>query len=228
MSVDTARKGAVVLSACILLYATAGVATAQTKTGPFLGASVAIASNPDDLMGSAAIGGQLGFRSPLGIFLLGEYLFAGTDFYYFDSGRGEWSKPVSWSEVPAGNASRSDWQFYRRRHVLGGSVGLGYHVRDLGFYSAIGLLFNIIDLSSAAESYPAFEAAATESSIDSGTVEASTVFRIGLVYPARSFIAGSISYLLVFQRGDLPGEEGYVQRNGLIMLGVVLQPGGLR
>lgn len=222
------RRGNLALLVCGLLWVPVVAIPAQTTTGPFLGATLAIPSNPDDLMGSAAVGGHLGFRSPLGLFLLGEYLYAGTDFYYFDSGRGAWSKPVSWSEVPAGDASRSDWQFYRRRHILGGSLGLGYHLRDLGFYSAIGVLLNILDPSPAAESYPAFKEAASESSIDGGTVELSSVFRLGLVYPARSLVAGSISYLLVFRRDDLPGEDGYVRRNGLLMLGVVLQPGGLR
>lgn len=201
---------------------------AQTRTGPFLGADLAIAGNPDDLFGSAAIGADIGFRTPLGLVFLGEYLFAGTDFYYFDSADGEWSKPVSWSEVPSGNTSRGDWLFYRRRHVLGGSVGLGYHVQDLGFYSTIGFLLNILDLSPAAENYPAFEEAATRSSIGYSTVEASTVFRVGLVYPAQSIVAGRLSYLFLFQRDDIPGESGYITRNGLLMLSVVFQPGGLR
>ena len=205
------------------LASTAQLVDAQTRSGLFFGGNVAVASNPDDLIGTAAVGGHIGVRFPLGLVLLGEYLYAGKDFFFFDSGAGEWSKPVAWRDVPSGDSSRGDWLFYRRRHVVGGSAGVGFSVGDLGIYSTIGILLNIVDLSDAADSYPAFREAATESSIDNGNVLRSTAFRVGLVYPAQSLIAGQLSYVLIFGRDDLPDEDEYIRRNGLLMLGVVIQ-----
>jgi len=54
----------------------------------------------DDLVTESAVGGALGYRFDGGLLLLGEYLYAGTDFYYYDGGDG-WRQAESWSDVPA-------------------------------------------------------------------------------------------------------------------------------
>lgn len=222
----TVRSACGITIVAVLLCAAPGL-EAQTRTGPFVGATFALVDRPDELAGDAAFGGHIGIRSPLGLVVMGEYLYAGKDFYYFDSANARWSGPVRWSQVPSGESSRSDWQFYRRRHVVGGSVGLSYPLGRLGLYSTAGIMINIVEPSDVADSYPAFKDAVTSSSLGEGPVFASYAFRFGAVYPARALIAGQVSYAVSFRNGDLGDNDRYIRSNDLFLVGFVIQPGRL-
>ena len=210
-----------------VLLCTAPELDAQTRTGPFVGGTFALVDRPDELAGDVALGGYIGIRNSFGLVLMGEYLYAGKDFYYFDSASSSWSGPVRWSQVPSGESSRSEWQFYRRRHVVGGSVGLSYPFGRLGLYSTAGIMLNIVDPSDVADSYPAFKDAVNAPSLGDGPVFASYAFRFGAVYPARALIAGQFAYVASFRNGDLGDNDRYIRSNDLFLIGFVIQPGQL-
>jgi hypothetical protein len=212
---------------------------AQTADGLFTAGTVAFSLQPDDLIRSAAIGGQLGYRMPRGVLLLGEYLYADKDFYYYDSSAKRWTMATGWPEVPSGSSSRSDWIFYRTRHIVGFALGgsgtpLATHtvaagpLSRLGLYGAVGIMLSIISVSEAEETYPEFGKEAGASSIGESRVLFTTTFRGGIVYPAQSPIAGKLAYLVQLERNDDFGQEQYIRRNSLIFLGMTLQPGGFR
>lgn len=212
---------------------------AQTADGLFTAGTVAFSLQPDDLIRSAAIGGQLGYRMPRGVLLMGEYLYAGKDFYYYDSSNRRWTMATGWPEVPSGSSSRSDWIFYRTRHIVGFALGgsgaplAAYShaagpLSRLGLYGAVGFMLSIISVSEAEDTYPEFGKEAESSSIGDSRVLFTTTFRGGLVYPARSPVAGKLAYLVQLERNDDFGQEQYIRRNSLIFLGITLQPGGFR
>jgi hypothetical protein len=210
----------------VLLAAPASTVRAQTADGFFIAAEAGIGLQTDDLLTESAIGGALGYRFDGGLLLLGEYLYAGTDFYHYVSGDG-WQQAESWSDVPSGSSGRSDWIFYRRRHVIGFSAGLSGRVARLGLFATGGILLNAITLSDAAKFYPEFAAEAERSSIGSGRVLTTTALRGGLTYPADGAVAATGSWLVSFERPDGDNPVVYVRRSSVILLGVVFQAGGL-
>ncbi|MFO7848939.1 MAG: hypothetical protein R6V67_03160 [Spirochaetia bacterium] len=219
--------GAAALSVMSLL--TAQPAAAQSAEGVFISGVGTTALQPDDLIGNAGLGVQAGFRFSSGLLFMGEYLYTGKDYYYYDfEGNKRWEKAASWSDVPlSSDVSRDEYIFYRTRHVLGGAAGFSAAVDQIGLFGAAGLTFNIIALADAADNYPEFEEAAVESSIGNGTVLMTTNLRAGLVFPAEGPIAGQLAYMVMFEGdGDTAGEQTYIRRNSLIYLGVSLHLGG--
>ncbi|TVQ21918.1 MAG: hypothetical protein EA383_16330 [Spirochaetaceae bacterium] len=204
--------------------------SAQTVSGAYVGATVAGRPVPDDVFGSFAVGLQGGYRFPAGLFLSGEYMYAGRDYYYFDfDGDRSWKQAASWSDVPSGDASASEWLFFRERHILGVAAGLAVPVGQVGLFGAAGFSISIIDLSDAEDNYPEFADAARESSIGSGTAEVSPSLRAGITFPASSLVSAQLSYGVVFRQeiGDDVAAGAYLWRNGLISVAVVLNVGAL-
>ncbi len=205
---------------------------AQTADGLYINGSVALAMQPDDLIGGAAVGGQVGFRFPGSLLLVGEYLYAGTDYYYYDSSQGEWTMAAGWSDVPSGSSSRDDWLFYRSRHIVGAAIGASGRVGQpgspyrIGLFGTAGFMLSIVDISDAEDYYPEFAEAAQSSSIGDSQVLFTTTLRGGLVYPAESTFAGQLAYLVQLERSDDFGEEHYFRRNSLLYLGVTVHLGG--
>ncbi len=197
--------------------------SAQTATGPYVAGELGIGLQTDDLVDGAALGGSLGYRFPGGLLIVGTYLFAGTDYYYFEAGPG-WQQAPSWGEVPSGGSS-GDWLFYRQRHVIGIAAGLSGSVGPVGIFGTGGLLLNALSLSDAEEYYPEFSEAAEQSSIASGRVLATTAVRAGVSYPAQGAFAGTLSYLVNFDRIDDTTTTSYFRRNSLIILGFSFQAG---
>ncbi|MEX2443925.1 MAG: hypothetical protein WD492_09990 [Alkalispirochaeta sp.] len=208
-----------------LTVVTALGAAAQTAGGLFLAGEVGIGIETDDLVDGSALGGSLGYRFPGGLLLVGSYLFAGTDFYYFEADSG-WQQAPSWSEVPSGGSRRGDWIFYRQRHVVGMSAGLSGRVGPVGVFGTGGLMLNVVSLSDAEDYYPEFTEAAEESSIAGGRTLTTTTVRAGLVYPARGSFAGTLSWMVNFDRIADAATPSYFQRNSLVVIGVSIQAGG--
>ncbi|MFW5695243.1 MAG: hypothetical protein ACOCYB_08735 [Alkalispirochaeta sp.] len=200
-------------------------ATAQTAGGPFIAGEIGIGLETDDLVDGSAMGGSLGYRFPGGLLLVGSYLFAGTDFYYFESGSG-WQQAPSWSDVPDGGSSRGDWLFYRQRHVVGLAAGLSGSVGPVGVFGTGGLMLNVVSLSDAEDYYPEFRDTAEESSIAGGRTLATTAVRAGLSYPAQGTFAGTLSWMVNFERIDDATTASYFRRNSLVILGISIQVGG--
>lgn len=201
---------------------------AQTADGMFLAGTVGFSLQPDDLIGGAAVGGQLGFRFPGSLLLFGEYLYAGTDYYYYDSDNTRWTMATGWSEVPSRSTSRRDWLFYRTRHAVGVAAGLSGAYARIGAFGAAGLMLSFVNLSDAQDHYPEFTAAAEQSSIVDGRVLLTTTLRAGLVYPAEGLVAGQLAYMVQIENNDDAGEAQYIRRNSLIFLGLVIQSGGFQ
>jgi hypothetical protein len=221
------RSGHHLLIVLALLVGTAGSVAGQTADGFFIAAEAGIGLQTDDLFTESAVGGSLGYRFDGGLLLLGEYLYAGTDFYYF-AGTDGWRQAESWSDVPGGSSGRSDWLFYRRRHVIGITAGLSGRVARLGVFATAGILFNAITLSDAADFYPEFAAEAERSSIGTGRVLTTTALRGGLTYPAEGAVAATASWLVSFERPEGDNPAVYIRRSSIILLGVVFQAGGLQ
>jgi hypothetical protein len=207
----------------VLLFGLASNAIAQTKTGAFASALVAMTAQPDDLVGSGAIGGQIGLRAPTGFLVLGEYLYTGKDYYFYD-GSG-WKMAASWPDVPSGSTGRNDWLFYRSRHAAGLAAGYSGAVRRFGFFGAGGVMLNYVTLSDAADTYPEFETAATQSSIGGSNVLFSMTARGGIVYPAESAVAGSFTVMFQLEPTQQLGETRYLRRNTYFILGLTIQTG---
>ncbi|MFA7566396.1 MAG: hypothetical protein WCY01_05165 [Alkalispirochaeta sp.] len=203
--------------------ATAPGIYAQTATGIYAAFTGAITAQPDDLVDSGVIGGQLGYRAPGSWFVFGEYLYAGKDFYYFE--KSEWHMSASWLDVPSGSVSRNDWIFYRDRHAVGLAGGLSGAIGEVGFFGAAGVMLNLVLLSDAADSYPEFEQAATRSSIGESTVLFTTTFRGGVVWPAHAPVAGQAAVMVQLEPTRQSGDTGYLRRNTYFFLGVVFQTG---
>jgi len=208
-----------------LLLASRQPLPAQTLTGAYATGVAAITSQPDDLTNSGAIGGQLGLRAPSGFIVFGEYLYTGKDYYFYDGS--DWNVAASWYDVPSGSSSRGDWLFYRTRHVVGISGGFSGAIRRVGLFGAGGFMLNIVSLSDAAETYPEFEAVATQSSIGDSNVLFSTTVRGGVVYPADGHVAGSLSVMMQLEPTEQLGETRYLRRNTYIMFGLSVQTGPL-
>lgn len=198
---------------------------AQTVDGPFLAGEIGIGLETDDLVGGSAIGGSLGYRFPRGLLIIGNYLYTGTDYYYFESDTG-WQQAASWSDVPSGTISQGDWIFYRRRHVIGLGAGLSGRLGPVGAFGTAGLMLNIVAVSDAEEYYPEFRDVAENSSIVGGRTLATTALRAGLVYPAEGSVAGTLSWLVNFDSIEDAGSTSYFRRNSLILIGVSFQAGG--
>ena len=204
--------------------------SAQTVTGGYVGATVAGRPVPDDVFGSFAAGLLGGYRFPGGLFLSGEYMYAGRDYYYFDfDGDRSWKQAASWPEVPSGDVPPSEWLFFRERHILGVAAGIAVPLGPVGLFGAPGFSISIIDLSDAQHDYPEFADAARESSIGSGTAEISPSLRAGIVLPASSLVSAQLSYGVVFRQeiDDDDAAGAYLWRNGLISVAVVLNIGAL-
>jgi len=199
--------------------------TAQTASGAFISGELGIGLETDDLVDGIALGGSVGYRFPRGLLLMGTYLFAGTDYYYFEEGTG-WQKSPSWADVPNGGSSSNDWLFYRQRHVVGLAAGLSGSVGPVGVFGTGGVLLNVLSLSDAEDYYPDFSTAAEQSSIAGGRVLATTAIRAGISYPAEGTVAGTLSYMVNFDRIDDTTTTSYFQRNSLIIVGVSFQAGG--
>jgi hypothetical protein len=199
--------------------------SAQTVSGPFLAGEVGIGLETDDLVDGSSIGGSLGYRFSGGLLLVGNYLYAGTNFYYFENGAG-WRHAPTWSAVPSGSSSRSDWIFYRRRHVIGFGAGLSGRLGPVGVFGTAGLMLNVVAVSEAEEYYPEFRDAAEESSIAGGRTLATTALRGGLTYPAHGSVAGTLSWMVNFDSIEEADSTAYFRRNSLILLGVSVQAGG--
>lgn len=217
--------GAFLALAAIVAFVGVAPVAAQSATGAFLSGQVGIALQTDDLIGGSAVGAALGFRFPGGLLLAMDYLFAGTDFYYWDGG--SWIQAAGWSEVPDNGVGRSDWNFYRRRHALGLGGGLSGEAGPLGLFATGGILIGIIELSDAAEFYPEFRDAAAVSSLGASTVIVDPVLRAGLQFPARGAVSGTLAWMVTFDREPAADAGRYVQRNSLLLLGVSFQQGGL-
>ncbi len=224
------RRGWVVAVVLVLLFGYSGVAHSQAQTGGYLSAVVATALQPDDIIGSLGAGFQGGYRFPWGLLLVGDVLYTGTDYYYFDFDDGrEWRQAGSWREVPSGSVRRGDWPFYRTRFLLGGAAGLSGSIARVGLFSTVGFMLSILDFPDISEDYPEFADAAIVSSIGNDDVQVSTSVRAGVVYPVGGSISGQLSYmvLLTTEEDDF-GEREWLQRNGLIYLGVTVNFGGRR
>lgn len=202
-----------------------GVVPGQTASGVFITGEIGLAPAPDDFVGEAALGGMLGYRTGGGILFGLEYLWAGTDYYYFDDDR--WLRAPGWSAVPAGTTARENWLFFRDRHVVGLSAGLSGSFWLVGVYATGGILLNLITMSEAAEFYPEFAAAATETAYGPATLIATGSARVGIVIPAEGAIAGTAAWMVGFDRPDTVGTPGYFRRNSLFFIGVTVQAGGL-
>mgnify|MGYP006287002573 CR=1 FL=1 len=212
---------AFVVTGCI---ATAGIAE-QTASGPYLAITGAGSIQPDDLVGNAAFGGPVGYRGGGGFLVLGEYVYAGKDFYYHDGS--DWTIAASWPDVPSGSSSRSEWIFYRERHAVGIAAGGSGAVGRLGLFGAGGFMLNIVSLSSAAEYYPEFEQTAIQSSIGDSTALLTATLRGGVVYPARSSVAGLLAAMVQLEPSDQLGNTRYYRRNTLVFVGITFQLGPL-
>ena len=84
----------------------------QCAPGVFVLPEVTVSAHTEDALSTVSAGGQIGFRNSSGLFLFGEYLYAGKDFYYYDSDEREWVRAASWQHVPSGSSSRGFWLFY--------------------------------------------------------------------------------------------------------------------
>lgn len=219
------HAGTFLLAVCILLIGAGQIATAQTAPGPYAAITGAISAQPDDLIGNAAFGGQLGFRAPTGFLVIGEYLYAGKDFYFYEGS--SWKMAASWSDVPSGSTSQSDWIFYRERHAVGVAAGFSGAIYRVGLFGAGGFMFNIVTLSEGADFYPEFEKAATQSSIGDSMVLFTTTLRGGIVYPARSPVAGHLALMVQLEPSDQLDDSRYYRRNTFILLGMSFQLGPL-
>lgn len=209
----------------ILTLLWAPEATAQTAHGTFLAGEVGIGLETDDLVDGSSIGGSLGYRFSGGLLLIGNYLYTGTDFYYFESDSG-WQRAATWSAVPSGPSTRSDWIFYRRRHVIGLGAGLSGSLGPVGVFGTAGLMLNIVAVSEAEEYYPEFRDAAEESSIAGGRTLATTALRGGVTYPAHGSVAGTLSWMVNFESIEDTDSTSYFRRNSVVLLGVSVQAGG--
>jgi hypothetical protein len=214
-----------VLATAVFFLGAGQFAVAQTATGPYAAITGVISGQPDDLIGNAAFGGQIGYRTPTGFLLLGEYLYAGKDYYFYEDS--SWKLAASWPDVPSGSTSRSDWIFYRERHAVGIAAGFSGAVHRVGLFGAGGLMFNIVTLSEGADYYPDFEKAATQSSIGDSTVLFTTTLRGGIVYPARSPVAGHLALMMQLEASDQLDDSRYYRRNTFILLGMSFQLGPL-
>jgi len=198
---------------------------AQTAKGPFIAGELGIGLQTDDLVDGTALGGSLGYRFPSGLLLVGTYLFAGTDYYYFEASPG-WQQAPSWADVPNGGSSSNDWLFYRQRHVVGLAAGLSGSAGPVGIFGTAGLMLNVLSLSDAEDYYPEFSQAAEQSSIAGGRVLATTAVRAGVSYPAEGTVAGTLSYMVNFDRIEDATTTSYFRRNSLIIVGVSFQVEG--
>lgn len=198
---------------------------AQTADGPFLSGEIGIGLETDDLVDGSSIGASLGHRFSGGFLLVGNYLYTGTDYYFFESDAG-WRQAASWSEVPNGSSSQGDWIFYRRRHVIGLTGGLSGRLGPVGAFGVAGIMLNIVALSEAEEYYPEFRDAAEQSSIAGGRTLATPAFRAGLTYPAEGALAGTLSWMVNFDSIEEADSTSYFRRNSMILLGVSIQAGG--
>jgi hypothetical protein len=209
----------------LLLPGVTSVLYPQTRTGAFAAPIVAVTAQPDDLVGSGAIGGQLGVRTPSGLIVFGEYLYTGKDYYFYEGS--EWKMAASWPDVPSGSARRNDWLFFRSRHAIGVATGYSGAVSGLGVFGAGGIMFNYVTVSDAADTYPEFEAAATQSSIGGSNVLFSLTARGGIVYPAESPVAGSLAVMFQLEPTQQLGETRYLRRNTYFLFGLTIQTGPL-
>ncbi|MFW6388010.1 MAG: hypothetical protein ACOC0B_01925 [bacterium] len=207
-------------------FATLATVEAQTAPGGYGAGILGFGIRTDDLVESAALGVQGGYRSSGGVLFMGEYLYLGRDFYYFDfDDERIWKRADSWSSVPSPEADINDWLFTRSRHMLGAAAGFSGVFGPAGLYGAGGLALSWLSVSDAEDEYPEFGEAARQSSLgDSGVLVTPTI-RGGMVVPANSVIAAQVSYMLMLERGDDSSELGYVRRNSLLYIGLVVQPG---
>lgn len=211
-----------------VLFALASIASveAQTAPGGYGAGILAFGIQTDDLVESAALGLQGGYRSPGGLLFMGEYLYLGRDFYYFDfDDERVWRRAESWSDVPSGENDLDEWLFTRSRNMLGAAVGFAGEFGPIGLYGAGGLAMSWLSVSDAEEEYPEFGDAARKSSIGDGSVLLTPTLRGGMVAPANSLVAAQVSYMLMLERADDSTEFGYIRRNSLLYLGLVIQPG---
>lgn len=219
------RTTGTTILACIVFCVATAASYGQTATGPYVAFTGAIPLQPDDLIGNAAFGGQIGFRGPGGFLLLGEYLYAGKDFYFYDGS--SWKMAASWLDLPSGSSSRGDWLFYRERHVVGLAAGFAGAFGQVGVFGAGGIMFNVVTLPEATDYYPEFEEAATRSSIGNSSVLFTTSLRAGVVYPARSPVAGHVAVLAQLEPSEQLGETRYYRRNTMFLVGMAFQIGPL-
>jgi hypothetical protein len=201
---------------------------AQTATGPWIAGELAFSMESNDVVDGVLVGGQVGFRSPGGLIFLGEYLFAGTDYYYYTASDG-WLLAPDWSSVPSGSSSRSDWLFYRQRHLVGLAAGLSGSILDVGLFAAGGFSLTLISLSEAADFYPEFAESASQSSLGARRVQVRPSVRAGVTWPAQSVIAGQLTWLVTVppeaERRALE-DRGWLRASSIITIGVVLHLGG--
>lgn len=225
MRAATIRRVPVWVWGLVLLLVAGFPLAAQSASGAFLTGQVGLGLRTDDLISGSAVGAAFGFRFPAGLVLAMDYLYAGTDFYYWDGG--SWIQAAGWADVPDNGVGRADWNFYRRRHAVGLAGGISGQAGPLGLFATAGLLLGIIELSDAAEFYPEFRDAARVSSIGSSTVVVDPVLRAGLQFPARGAVSGTLAWMVTFDREPAADTGRYVQRNSLLLLGISLQQGGM-
>ena len=87
-------------------------------------------------------------------------------------------------------------------------------------------MLNVLSLSDAEDYYPEFSQAAEQSSIAGGRVLATTAVRAGVSYPAEGTFAGTLSYMVNFDRIEDATTTSYFRRNSLIIVGVSFQVEG--
>ncbi len=210
-----------------LLLVPAVAADAQTQTGLYIGGLVSTALIPDDVVTNGAVGLQIGFRAPTGLLLVGDFHYAGEDYYYFDFDRRGWVQAASWQEVPNGSVSRGAWPFYRTRSFFGGAIGYSASGYSFGYFGTVGFMFGVLQASGAAEDYPDFEKAVLASSLGSSPVSLSTSLRIGATFPSHGPFTGQLAYMLLLdsQRDAVSGEATWFRRNSMLMLGLVVNTG---
>lgn len=214
------------LAGLLLVVGAAATVYGQTTSGMYLALGGSAALEPEDVIGTAGVGVQVGYRWPWGILVQGDFWYTGKDFYYFDTDSRAWRQAASWREVPSRGVSRGDWPFYRERLLLGLGAGLSGRIRSVGLFSTVGFMVSVLDIAEMGDSYPEFADAATVSSMGEVESEVNAAVRAGVVWPADKPVSGQLSYLVLLRDdSDVAGERAWIQRNSLITLGVTLHLG---